>query len=533
MNLGINCYPGSNKFLLRQTLASLFVKYDIDKVIQEEFDEMSVFIEKLFEYLKNILKLDTNNINRVILYNNNYEQFNIAKDYLVLFEQNKYNIKIIFYSFGFGYHEIYAKHFSRELISSICIHNDLDFEKFLELNNYDKKNFLKKIIIIQRWTQYFLENNKFNTINEYIHDMRNKGFVDCDYKKNINEVKIVLVCDGISCFKYRDFEDFIGRIKISEFDKIPNKNDYDYYNLKADDYLKKYFLNEFNNKNGNIFEIITIYNELKLIYSNCEIIGTKYTHQAAVNRNIFYELYNNKVCVCIDDDDPTNSITRIYNQYIKNKNKTDYKPNQKLIDEINNLLPVDYKINITDRKSRYEAIDLIYKYILKKNNIPNFNDENIKKINLDNNILINNLKKLIDENDIIIETKFIHERPFLNLPAGAYWYILPYSINPYLTINQTRGEDGVFMNTHNSYNYEYLIAIYVKPSGTQSYINKFEYHSRSNLIEIKNIYYNNLFKIGETKKMWSLNRILDFDSKVEIFNNRNYELVYVCKRHRY
>ena len=127
--------------------------------------------------------------------------------------------------------------------------------------------------------------------------MRNKGFVDCDYKKNINEVKIVLVCDGISGFKYRDFEDFIERIKISEFDKIPNKSDYDYYNFKADDYLKKYFLNEFNNKNGNVSEIITIYNELKLIYSNCEIIGTKYIHQTAVNRNIFYELYNDKVCV--------------------------------------------------------------------------------------------------------------------------------------------------------------------------------------------------------------------------------------------
>lgn len=541
MNIGITCFPKNNKFRFRQLLASLLVDVNLTG-FHEDIKNLSDLIKQL---LYSFRDENTNTrLNLIVLilklYYEKKSNF-IRWDLCVDISYNEIETFLTVTNYG---NEIF---FKTKTISSYLISVLLtDIQKFClsieELVSYDcLKLYIKTIIVYN----YIKLNKQFNSITEYINDMLKNGFKKMK-KFNTNDVNVYFISDGMSNTIYENENDFIYRIKYNDFIKKFPEHEYDTLtkNLNLQNKLKDYFKNEYkNNCSNDLKELKKIFSEFKNLYNNTKIIGTKYgKYNAGVTRNIFMSLYNDKPIMFIDDDDFSCSLYKRYKYLNMELKQYTYVPNYEIVDKINKLTGLT--LQITDRKTRYEFIDSIYNWILKKYNIKNYNLNNVNKILKKDNILLHqildNLKIIINEPDLITFAKKNSEKNFKmcfgiqNIVPGNY-IILDYCVNAYLSINFLLLEDRFFFQTHNYIESSNLKFIWYWYNPQQS-SNRKLFKEYTSLRDMLNIYFNNLFEINNAKNNHQLitsygENYLNYDNGIKIINeNGKEEIIFVAKR---
>ena len=423
MNLGINCYPGSNKFKFRQILASLFVDVDCNDVFKNDCEE----IISMYNFIINQIELnDVFFINVLIFMLTNK---NIECNELLVSQLKKDNkIFVVIYRYNNMKKFIFSD-------KAYLLFESLKY--FRDQLNYSLLNpsNIKIIYKTYIYVKYFKEYNKFNTIQKYIDDMLKKGFKKAK-TFNTDEVKVVFLVDGISGYKFQDYQDFISRFNFL------TKNE---TNEKTLPELKKYFETEFKNDQQNeLNELMNIINEFKILYNNVDVIGTKYSNHCTINRNIFMSNYNDKPLTFIDDDDISCSLYKKYKYLQQNLEHYKYVPNTEIVNEINKLTGLN--LEIVDRKSRYEFVEKVFLWMLDKYKVEN---EITKQI-------INNLEIIADEPEYISYTTNLHKELIKDNSIdsiGFYFkFILPYTIKPFSTIYQNNYEDQLFSMINKSIN---------------------------------------------------------------------------------
>lgn len=503
MNLGVNCYPGSNKFKFRQILASLFVDIDCKDISKNDCEE----IISMFDFVVNRIKLNDVffiNILISILINKNIE-FNgllvsqLKKDnkiFVIIYRHN--NMKKFIFS-----NKVYLlfeslKYFRDQLNYSL-------------LNPSNIKIIYKTYIYIK----YFKEYNKFNIIQEYIDDMLEKGFKKAK-SFNTDEVKVVFLVDGISGYKFKDYQDFITRSNfLTENETIE----------KTQPNLKKYFETEFKNDQRNeLNELMNIIDEFKMLYNNVDIIGTKYSNHCTINRNIFMANYNDKALTFIDDDDISCSLYKKYKYLQQNLKYYKYVPNIEIVNEINKL--TNLNLEIVDRKSRYEFVEKVFLWILNKYKVEN---EVTKRI-------INYLEIIAEEPEYISYTANIHEKLIKNISIDcitfSFKFILPYIIKPFSTIYQNDAEDCLFSILNNNINACEKKQIYshIESSKTcASKVNRQLAMCTKFYFEMFQLNVNPFCNYSPDKQNKILNKIYDYDSKIVCIFNGEERIEPICK----
>lgn len=506
LNIGVSCWLCSDLFKLRRSLASLLVEPNIKPLKQSIFNfvKMVDFFDH-FDFPKPINKM---NLFIKICYN-----------YITNTDFQFGSLNYVSYESNDMYKRIHLTNYpNRNTFESEIIDSQIFLLIFSNLKrlNFDiikdgikyPKIFFKTLMVYN----YFNMNHKFNSITEYIQDLKKHGFTQINSTELENNIKISFLLDGISGFRYADKFDFIKRIQKTIFNKIPN-NKYNYDELESNkelqDFLITYFNTQFKNDyTKELIEISKIYNEFKTFYNNIELIGSKYNVNAMINRNIYMEIYKENYVEFIDDDDFSCSIRQRYKQLVENI--TDYKFDccNDSVNIINKELSISDLIN--DRKSRYEYVKKIFK-------LNNFNDTIKKELN---NIIY---QPDIFSHDIekMLQNKFIET--FRICGYGFPWMtIMPYCLNSFSLVGNVRIEDWVFGESKNKQlvpiKYKYL---YVMPSNTSGdfkmYYDKFEI--------LKNVQTNCLFALSKDKYKWVSkygDDYYDFTDDIEYYDGKRY-----------
>lgn len=509
MNLGVNCYPGSNKFKFRQILASLFVDVDCNDVSKNDCEE----IISMYDFIINQIKLNDNffiNTLNSILINKNIE-FN---ELLVSQLKKDDEIIVIIYRYNNAKKFIFSDKVYLLFESLLYFKNELNYSL---LNSSNIKIIYKTYIYVK----YFKEYNKFNSIQEYINDMLKKSFKRAK-TFNADEVKVVFLIDGISGYKYKDFQDFITRFNFLTKNELTKK--------KLPD-LKLYFESEFkNDQRDELNELMNIIDEFKILYKNVDVIGTKYMNHCTINRNIFMSNYNDKPLTFIDDDDISCSLYKKYKYLQQNLEHYKYIPNTEIVNEINKLTGLN--LEIVDRKSRYEFVEKVFLWMLDKYKVEN---EVTKQ-------LINNLEIIADEPEYISYAINLHEKLIKNISieGNGFWlkFILPYIIKPFSSIYQVNAEDQLFSMINRDINTykKKQIYTYIESSKTcATNVNRQLSYCTKFYFEMFQLNINPFCGYSPDKQNKILNKIYDYDSKIVCIFNGKERIEPICKlfKHKY
>ena len=508
MNIGINCYPDSNKFKFRQILASLLVDVDCSGITKNDCDQ----IISIHEFIINKIKSDDNLFIHILISILNNKTIDFAG---LLVTQMHLNNKLIVLIYRYNNMKKFV--FSNNI--HILLNSLLYFKDLLNFSILTSSS-LKIIYKTYIHTKYFKEYNKFDTIQQYIDDMLKKGFKKAK-SVNTNEVKVIFLVDGISGYKYKDYQDFMNRFDFSSNNIFKSKPN-----------LKKYFEIEFKNDRRNeLNKLMLIINEFKTLYYNVDIIGTKYTNHCTINRNIFMANYNDKPLTFIDDDDISCSLYKKYKYLRQNLEHYKYIPNTEIVNEINKLTGLN--LEIVDRKTRYEFVEKVFLWILDKYNHEN---ELISQI-------MNKLEIIVNEPEYIsyttnLDMKIIKYPISIEGIGFVFKYILPYIIKPFSSIYQNSAEDQLFtmINSGIQALEKKQIYSYIEPSKTCNS------DKNSNLTCCTKFYFemfelnaNPFCKYAPDKQNKILNKIYDYDSKIECVFNNEERIEPICKlfKHKY
>lgn len=496
MNLGINCYCGTDIYKFRRMLASMFVK-PLIKISEEDHLNLIKMFNFCEKKTKNII--DFLDLIHIIIHK---KEFNYGTIYIKTEINNETNqIKILIIRYISKKQFIFNK-------SILILFKCFDYHRQPITNNIiENRKLLKKLCYIYIYINYININNQKNTINEYIEDLIKYNMVK---KKYINEdIKIIFIIDGISGKMYENYKDYLNRGDLFEIN---------YYKEN----LEKHF-NEINDKTENLNLVIKTIEEFKLLYNNVEIIGSKYSNNCTINRNIFMSNYNDKPIMFIDDDDISCSLYERYKLYNKIMSNYKYIPNKECIKKINDLTGLNMEIN--NRKNRYEFVKNVF---LK-----------IKKDKIFNIEIIDLLKEIINETEIFVYTKNYHDNCFENFYKKQYikygpfcgCLILPYIIKPFSTIYQVFSEDNLFgilnkcKNISDIINEKYhsILSYYFQPSNDSIKYNKQKQLTSVILYpEMSEININPFFDYENiNKNNKTLNRVYNYNTKIlYIFNNQ-------------
>lgn len=261
INIGIFCWYGSNVYLLRQQLASLFVNINPELINEFKRTKPEFYYEELTKNIKEEFKK--------VKYNN----------YLcAVFVQNWYNQKNQFetiqeYIDGlieFGFTPI-DTNFNNNIVITLVVdglfmHKTPDFNYFYNYMNYNQ---YKKIV------QYISQNPN---ITSKIHS---NNIIDSSLIKQ--------------------------QSKICEYDDI-------LINDNFKEIAENYYYNEFDN-NTNLADIYNTYLELTEICKKynikVNIEGTKYNTNVSINRMIWFSRNKDKYLKLLDDDDFSCGVDKI------------------------------------------------------------------------------------------------------------------------------------------------------------------------------------------------------------------------------
>ena len=238
INIGVFCYYGSNIYLLRQQLASLFVNINPNLINEFKRTKPEFYYEELTKNIKE------------------------------------------------GYKE-------------------------LKYNNYICG------VFVQNW---YNQNNKFESIQKYIDNLIEFGFIPIESKFN-NNIEITLVVDGLFMHKTPDFNYFYNYMNYNQYKKIlqkchTNVCPYDdiLNNKKFKDIAERYYYDEFDN-NTYLSDIYNTYVELTKICDKynikVNIEGTKYNTNVSINRTIWFSRNKDKYLKLLDDDDFSCGVDKI------------------------------------------------------------------------------------------------------------------------------------------------------------------------------------------------------------------------------